>query len=98
MQKLFWFDSEELLLKDIYPFFESSIGHFIVGVNVMKLMVDEISSNLPVLTQGKQRKIAVDFRDKYLRDIFSLCIKTLEKLYEINGNDGSPEQILVYEL
>eukprot|EP01129_Flabellula_baltica_P013253 TRINITY_DN6120_c0_g1_i2.p1 TRINITY_DN6120_c0_g1~~TRINITY_DN6120_c0_g1_i2.p1 ORF type:complete len:366 (-),score=84.32 TRINITY_DN6120_c0_g1_i2:68-1165(-) len=98
VQKICWFDEKpsELVLQDILPFLENTIGHRVIGLQIMKQLVYEVSTPVSDLSPGEQRQVAVSFRDKCLRDMFTLVITSLQAFDGVAvPESGSDEYILL---
>ena len=81
--KLGWMDIEEfkLLLPDVNNFLKSTPEHMMIGLQILTLMISEM--NLPksnTANLSRHRKIAINFRDGYLLDIFQISLSFLKQL------------------
>ena len=80
--KLGWFDGQEHreIVTDIGTFLEGSVDHYIVGLKVLKSLVDEMNIPNGNRTLTVHRKTAVSFRDQSLYNTFQISIQTLKKV------------------
>lgn len=80
--KLGWFDSPEHreIIDEISKFLEASVDHNLVGLKLLKALVDEMNTPTSGRTLTLHRKTAVSFRDHVLLQIFQIAINTLRRL------------------
>ncbi|KAJ3024653.1 UNVERIFIED_CONTAM: hypothetical protein HDU68_007912 [Siphonaria sp. JEL0065] len=81
--KLGWFDADEFQnsLVDASKFLQASNEHRIVGVLLLATLVQEMNRLTAVLkNMTRHRKVAVNFRDLQLAQIFQLCLDALREL------------------
>ncbi|ORY39407.1 hypothetical protein BCR33DRAFT_788413 [Rhizoclosmatium globosum] len=81
--KLGWFDADEFQnsLVDVSKFLQASNEHRIVGILLLASLVQEMNRMTSVLkNMTRHRKVAVNFRDLQLAQIFQLCLDALKEL------------------
>jgi exportin-7 len=80
--KLGWFDSQEHrdIIDEIHKFLEATIDHTLIGLKLLKSLVDEMNTPIVGRTLTLHRKTAVSFRDQTLLQIFQVAITSLRKL------------------
>ncbi|KAJ3401560.1 DNA-dependent RNA polymerase II [Chytriomyces hyalinus] len=81
--KLGWFDADEFQnsLTDVSPFLQASNEYRIVGILLLASLVQEMNRMTSVLkNMTRHRKVAVNFRDTQLAQIFKLCLEALKEL------------------
>eukprot|EP01063_Lacrimia_lanifica_P038822 TRINITY_DN8355_c0_g1_i1.p1 TRINITY_DN8355_c0_g1~~TRINITY_DN8355_c0_g1_i1.p1 ORF type:complete len:1148 (+),score=341.98 TRINITY_DN8355_c0_g1_i1:78-3446(+) len=93
LEKLGWLDhpSFQELPKEVHEFFimnPSSPQHVVVGLMILKQLVDEISVACSRQTPAQHRKTVLSFRDNCLFDIFTVSLTVLRS--GVN-NPTSPE-------
>ncbi|KAG0169013.1 Exportin 7 [Apophysomyces sp. BC1034] len=82
LTRLGWLDMEDYrnVQQDINQFFQASVDHRIVGMQIIAVIVQDINAPSPPRNSAKFRKAAAGFRDNQLFDIFEAAFKTLEGL------------------
>ncbi|KAJ3069894.1 Exportin 7, partial [Podochytrium sp. JEL0797] len=81
--KLGWFDADEFQnsLTDVSKFLQASNEHRIVGILLLASLVQEMNRLTVVLkNMTRHRKVAVNFRDLQLAQIFQLCLDAMREL------------------
>ncbi|KAI9330091.1 armadillo-type protein [Obelidium mucronatum] len=81
--KLGWFDADEFQnsLADVSKFLQASNVHRTVGILLLASLVQEMNRLTVVLkNMTRHRKVAVNFRDLQLAQIFQLCLDALREL------------------
>ncbi|TPX71249.1 hypothetical protein CcCBS67573_g06293 [Chytriomyces confervae] len=81
--KLGWFDADEFQnsLTDVSPFLQASNEYRMVGILLLASLVQEMNRMTSVLkNMTRHRKVAVNFRDTQLAQIFKLCLEALKEL------------------
>uniref|UniRef100_A0A6B2KX45 Exportin-7/Ran-binding protein 17 TPR repeats domain-containing protein n=1 Tax=Arcella intermedia TaxID=1963864 RepID=A0A6B2KX45_9EUKA len=91
LQKLCWFDNEATVnqIADVMPFLQHSLPHCVIGISLLQKMVHEMSQTTEKFPYSKQRKIAIVFREKCLKEIFQLGLTSLQKI--ISADKQAPE-------
>lgn len=80
--KLGWFDSTEHreIVGEITNFLKATVSHILVGLGILRGIVDEMNTPIAGRTLTVHRKTAVSFRDHALFPIFEIAITTLRQL------------------
>ncbi|KAJ3109468.1 hypothetical protein HDU96_007196 [Phlyctochytrium bullatum] len=101
--KLGWYDADQFqnVLRDLSAFLDASIEHRLVAVQLLACLVNEM--NNPVSTQKsmvRHRKIAVNFRDTQLLQIFQLSLAILRQITSKHStfNNTREEKLAEYNV
>jgi exportin-7 len=80
--KLGWFDGQEHreIITEVNNFLEGGVDHHLVGLKVLRALVDEMNIPNTNRTLTIHRKTAVSFRDHALFSTFSISIMTLKNV------------------
>ncbi|XP_071792798.1 exportin-7-like [Asterias amurensis] len=100
--KLGWFDSEKDnwvfrdVIDDVSKFLQGSVDHFVIGVQLMSQLVNEMNQPDTVRPLTKHRKIASSFRDSVLFDIFTLACNLLKQASKegVDFNDENKHSLM----
>ncbi|XP_033633482.1 exportin-7-like isoform X2 [Asterias rubens] len=100
--KLGWFDSEKDnwvfrdVIDDVSKFLQGSVDHFVIGVQLMSQLVNEMNQPDTVRPLTKHRKIASSFRDSVLFDIFTLACNLLKQASKegVDFNDENKRSLM----
>jgi len=102
LQKICWFESEltEDIIDEIIPFLSHSLTHSIIGFSLFRQLVYEISESMDQFPYSKQRKIAIAFREKCLKNIFQIGMQALKNLVksDVHSTYQSHQSTLIEEI
>lgn len=105
ISKLGWFDGQEHreIVTDVGNFLSGSVDHHIVGLKVLRALVEEMNIPNSNRTLTVHRKTAVSFRDHALFNAFQISVQTLKRVQnkEFQGmpeNKGSKVMLSALQL
>ncbi|XP_033102804.1 exportin-7-like isoform X2 [Anneissia japonica] len=90
--KLGWFDNQKTVwvfrdvMEDAGKFLQSSVEHFVIGVQLLSQLVSEMNQPDTIRPLTKHRKIASSFRDTVLFEIFQLSSSLLKQALKEHFN------------
>lgn len=97
-----WFDdkSHQDIVNDILQFFNVSISHCFIGILTLEQVIVEMTYVNKGKTLIQNRRISVNFRDKYLLQIFGTAVTLLRELQGkiVNSNGQEDSGILTQAL
>jgi len=91
--KLGWFDSDthREIVQDVMTFLQQpTAGHYFIGLKILTQVTQEMNQPSSGFSLIQQRKIAVNFRDNALLQIFQVSLEALRQLH----GDASAEEKL----
>ena len=95
--KMSWFDdkSHQDIVDEVLQFFNISISHCFIGILTLEQIIVEMTYVNKGKTLIQNRRISVNFRDKYLLQIFGTSVTLLKELQgKLASNNGEDTGIL----
>lgn len=96
--KLSWFDDQahQDSIKEVLGLLNISIGHCFIGVLTLEQMIIEMTYINKGKTLIQNRRISVNFRDKYLLKIFGTVVTLLNELQpKIAADSSGPDSDVI---
>lgn len=89
-----WFDdpAHREITQQVTKFLQATVEHCVIGLEILKTLIAEISNISPGRTLTFHRKVAVSFRDLALFHIFQIALTTLQQLLNRSVSVDSPQQ------
>lgn len=89
-----WFDDPQHreITTQVTKFLQATVEHCVIGLEILKALIAEISNVTPGRTLTFHRKVAVSFRDLALFHIFQISLTTLQQLLQRTVAVDNPQQ------
>jgi len=89
-----WFDdpAHREITQQVTKFLQATVDHCVIGLEILKTLIAEISNTSPGRTLTFHRKVAVSFRDLALFHVFQIALTTLQQLLQRQVTVENPQQ------
>ncbi|KAJ4460132.1 putative Ran-binding protein 17 [Paratrimastix pyriformis] len=97
LSKLTWIDEKErdISISEFSKFFEASVDHCIVGLNIFHELIREINYNAANFSLTEHRKIQISFRNDSLYKVLNLAVSYLTHVCNNSlGAQATPQHVM----